>query len=499
MDNQPTQPTNTPAISLPPQAQQPIGKSGTYFFKGYITAEEYSIDLQGKYALQVYDVMRKSDATVHAALSIIKQPILGADWDFDPASKDEVDIEVCDRMKRELMGRKIIFHDLLREVLTFLDFGHFVAEEVFENTEDENGPYIGFAKIASRKQRSILKWSQDDDTPGITQILPSGGSVNIPRQKLLYVVNEQEGENYLGVSLLRYIYKPWKIKDSLEIMNAISLEKMGLGIPYIKKNVNGLTTDETELEDARDMLRQQRANEEAYFEYPDSIEIGFTDMKGSTTKEIIPTIEYQDHQILLSVLAQFLLLGSNDSAGSKAVSADHSSMFVKSIQAVVQIVKDAITRDVVQRWVDLNYSNLENGYPQLKCTGIDDEDMISVSTAIAAVFTAGAMQPSAEVENLLRKLFDIPEMTDEEVEAYDEKVAANKPAPPVFGQPGVPVDPANPVVTPTPKQGLPDTNGDPKLDDAEGALEAKKAAKTKAAIDNARAAQKQLLGAFAGF
>jgi hypothetical protein len=45
------------STTLPAQAGQQLGGSGTYFFKGYITAEEYSIDLQGKYGLQVYDVI----------------------------------------------------------------------------------------------------------------------------------------------------------------------------------------------------------------------------------------------------------------------------------------------------------------------------------------------------------------------------------------------------------------------------------------------------------
>jgi hypothetical protein len=87
---------------------------------------------------------------------------------------------------------------------------------------------------------------QDDDTPGIAQILPSGkngmgiggSTANIPREKLLYVANDQEGENYFGVSLLGYAYKPWKIKDGLQIMNAVALENTAMGVPHIKKGLS---------------------------------------------------------------------------------------------------------------------------------------------------------------------------------------------------------------------------------------------------------------------
>jgi hypothetical protein len=488
-DSNSSNPTPNPETSLPPQAGSEIGSSGTYFFKGFITAEEYNIDLQGKYALQVYDVMRKSDSTIHAALLVCKQPILGADWGIDPASEDPIDQEIAERINRELFDRKIVFSDLLREVMTFLDFGFFIAEEVYAPTTYQGKTYIGIEKIASRKQRSILKFEQDDGTPGITQIIPAGGMVNIPREKLLYVVNDQEGENYYGVSMLRYAYKPWKIKDGLEIMNAIALENMALGVPYIKKGLNGITVDEPELEAARDRLRQQRVNEEAFLEFPASLEIGWMDMKGNSTKDVMPTIKYQDSQILLSVLAQFLLLGSQDSGGSRAVSADHSRLFVKALEAVARIARDAIQRDVINRWVDLNYSNLQNGYPKLSYSGISDEDVQTISAAVAALMTAGAILPSSDIENRMRQLLNLPELTQEDVDGYEDKVEKNKPAPPVFA-PGVPAGAAG-GADPTPSK---DKETNPSSDVAD---KGSGADKTKAMLQRAKAIQREMLGAIA--
>lgn len=433
-------PTNA---ALPQNPTQQIGASGTYFFKGYITAEEYAIDLQGKYGLQVYDVMRKSDATAHAALQVCKNPILGCEWYFEPASNDPVDEKIAEHATYEFFNRKLDYWNIMREGLNFLDFGFFTAEKVFDTEATWNGkPYIGLSKIASRKQRSILKFMQDDDTEGITQILPagrlgsnSGGlsvnggtSVNIPRSKLLYVVNDQEGDNYFGVSLLRYAYKPWKIKDGLEIMNAVALENMALGIPYIKKGINNQTVDEGELEAARDRLRQQRVNEEAFLEYPASIEIGWTDMKGNTTKDVMPTIEYQDRQILLSVLAQFLLLGANDASGSRAVSQDHSRLFVKALDSVAKQWQAAFQNDVVNQWVDLNYSNLPNGYPKLKHSTISDEDVTETATAVQQLMAAGALHPDKDSENRLRRMLNLPELSDDDYKNYDDDISSKQQA-----------------------------------------------------------------------
>lgn len=455
-----------------------MGASGTYFFKGYITAEEYSIDLQGKYGLQVYDVMRKSDPTIHAALNVCKQPILGANWDTEAASEEPLDVEINERLHRELFDRAINFPDVSREALTCLDFGFFVAETVWEATQYQGKSYIGLAKIASRKQRSILKWEIADGKDGITQILPSGKaglgggvSIDIPREKLLYVVNDQEGDNYFGTSLLRYAYKPWKIKDGLEIMNAVALERQGLGVPYAKKDMNGQTTDEAELIKVREMLQQHRANESGYWEYPNSIEVGFTDMKGNTTKEILPTIEYQDRQILLSTLAQFLLLGANGSSGSRAVSADHSRLFTKALEAVATTLQQAFQRDIVQKWVDLNYSNLPNGYPKLVFSTISDEDVKETADAVAALTTAGVLNPDREVENRLRKLLNLPPLATDVYDNYEEKTAKTIPVMDENGQPIKPVapgtKPAAPVAKPSPKADLPSAKDMPDATDNE--------------------------------
>jgi hypothetical protein len=430
---------NTNKALLPPNATGQTGASGTYWFKGYITAEEYAIDLQGKYGLQVYDVMRKSDPTVHALLTAIKNPILGVDYFFEPASKDPKDIEIADHATYEFFDRPghMDYWNIMREGYSFMEMGFFVGELVYDTKVTYKGrSYVGMKTIASRKQRSILKFQMDSGGDGVTQILPSGGAgsgsdqyrggttANIPRNKLLYVVNDQEGDNYFGVSLLRYAYKPWKIKDGLEIMGAIALENMALGIPYIKKGIDGKTVDPKELDAARERLRQQRANEEAFLEFPASIEIGWMDMKGHTTQDVLPYIQYHDGQILLTGLSQFLLLGSNDGSGSRAVSQDHSRLFVKASEMFATQWDTAWQRDVVNRWVDLNYSDLPNGYPKFKHSTISDEDVGELATAYSTLLKAGGVHPDRDSENRARRAINMPELSEEDYEAYDKNIAS---------------------------------------------------------------------------
>lgn len=484
--------------NLPQQATQEIGASATYFYKGYITGEEYSIDLQGKYGLQVFDVMRKSDPTVHALLTAIKNPVLGVEYFFEPASKDPKDIEIAEHATYEFFERPghMDYWNIMREGYSFMEMGFFVGELVYDTSVKYNGrSYIGLKNVASRKQRSILKFMTDDDKPGITQILPSGKtgsgiamgtSANIPRNKLLYVANDQEGENYFGTSLLRYCYKPWKIKDGLEIMGAVALENQAMGVPYIKKGINGGSVDDGELEEARERLRQQRVNEEAFIEFPASVEVGWMDMKGNTTKDVLPYINYQDHQILLTGLAQFLLIGSNDAAGSRAVSADHSRLFVKASEMFAKQWDTAWQRDVVNRWVDINYSNLPNGYPKFKHSTITDEDVQELANAYSALLKSGGIHPDRDSENRARRALNLPELSDEDYKAYDENIAAQTAkaqetitvagVPPIAGDqpPEAPAPvPGQPAAQPTNQPPQPGAKPDPTK--AQAIAEAKKA------------------------
>lgn len=421
--------TTKPQTKLPSQSGTEIGDSGTLMYKGFITNEEYNKDLVGTKGLQTYDIMRRSDATVHSVLTVCKNPIISSTHSIEPASDDDVDVEIAEFVERELLHRNINWPDMVRQGLTALDFGHAVFEKVFELTEYDGKVRIGLKKLAVRKQRTIQAWEMENGKPGIQQQLlnPAANhmatTVNIPREKLIYIVNEKEGDNETGISMLRFAYKPWKIKDALEIMNAIALERMAVGVPILRKNADGtdVNVSTTDLADARESLRQMRANEEAYLELPLGLDVEMLDMKAQSTKDILPTIEHQNTQITLSVLAQFLMLGSGQSAsGSRAVSQDQTALFNKALEAVARMFQNAIQNDLIKQLVDLNYSDVKD-YPKYVITGIADDDIQTISTAVSSLMTSGALTADPDVENRLRNMLGLPNMSDDAYENYEER------------------------------------------------------------------------------
>jgi hypothetical protein len=410
--------------TLPKQASTELGQSGTVIQQGIITQEEYNQNLVGIRANQKYEIMRRSDSTVRSALQVVKLPIQSAKYDIEAVKDDDgvvtpEDQEKADYIKRELFNRNINFEKFIKAALTQFDFGYSVFEKVYELTEFNGSPRIGLKKLASRKQLTIVSWETEDGNEGITQLTRNGHRASIPRDKLVIFTHDQEGDNYEGVSLLRYVYKEWDIKDKLTIVNAIALEKLGVGVPIVRAR-DGETMTTSDENDAIDALSNMRANQKSYLKIPKTATVEMLDLKGNTTKDVLPTIIYLDGRIMTAILARFMELGGSSGTGAEALSKDLSSLFMKSEEAVVKDMVATIFEDVIKQLCDFNYSDMSGGYPKLTFGSIADDDTIALATAIGGLVSAGAFTPDPELENDLRGRFKVPLLSKEAMKRYDE-------------------------------------------------------------------------------
>lgn len=390
-----------------------IGRSGTDVWAGIIS-EEYVAELAGTRAMRTYDRMRKSDATVKAALLAVQLPIRRAQWFVNPASEDEKDIEIADFVQSALMEyQSITWDDFLRQALLSTTYGVMVFEKVFDVREINGVTRIYWKKFAPRLPKSILSWSMKDGSDGITQQVNSGKEAEIPMEKLLIFVNEKEGDNWWGNSMLRAAYKHWYMKSNLEKIDAIAHERQGLGVPSVKLPAGATAADRTA---AENILGNMRANEEGYLIEPDGISVEFKDMKASGTKDASRAIDYHDRKITMAVLAQFLSLGSGAS-GSYALSQDHSALFLQSIEAIANGLSDVINKYAIPQLVDLNFDGVVH-YPDLDFSGISRTDVDVITTSYQRAVQSGGIKPIDADEAYLRKIMGLPE-NDVEDESTD--------------------------------------------------------------------------------
>lgn len=387
-------------------AEIEIGQSGTNIFDGIID-DEYNPKLAGTTGIEKYEVMRKSDATVKAVLLATSLPIRRADWFVASASEDEKDKAIRDFISKALFDlMSITWDDFLRQALLSMPFGVMAFEKVFKIEVIDGKTMIVWRKFAPRLPTSIKYWTANGGD-GITQQLLSGTDAMIPIEKLLIFVNEKEGDNWWGVSTLRAAYKPWYIKSNLEKIDAIAQERQGVGIPFVQVESTATAED---MSKAKKTLQNLRTHDKAYIIEPKDQPVEFKDMKANTTKDPSKSIAYHNRQIALSVLAQFLDLGSG-STGSRALSIDQTDLFLQSLEAVANSIANILNKFAIPQLVDLNFDNVQD-YPKVDFTDIARTDVAGLSVAYQRFTQSGGLTPQENDEQYIRGLLGLPEIDE---------------------------------------------------------------------------------------
>jgi len=395
-----------------------LGDSGTRLLHGIIT-EEYNPQLQGIQGIRVFEEMRKSDGTVRAAMMVCTLPIRRADWYVKPASDSTQDEEIANFVRHALFDwvEDMTWDDILRQALLMTAFGVMLFEKVYGTMDHEGKTYVTLSKLAPRLPKSILQWELVDHTFGIQQIRQDGQLAQIPGSKLLIFVNEREGDNWWGTSMLRAAYQHWYRKSKYYAIDSLAFERQGLGVPTLTMPVGYTENDEKR---AKTTLQNLRANEKAYMVLPPGYTFEFANMGARTTRDPTVAIEHHNKEILQSVLAQFLELGaSRAGSGSRALSTDHSDLFLKAMEAIANTVRDVFNKQLVKEIVDLNFNDVK-AYPVLDYSGISKVDIAALGTAIAQLTTSGFLSPTDDDQQWVRASMGLPARTQEQIEEANQ-------------------------------------------------------------------------------
>lgn len=455
-----------------------VGASGTVFYSGFLSGEEYNADLRGEKGLDVYRKMMASDGMVKAMMRSLTLPLRGAVPHFDPASNDDEDEEiarVCGEVLINMRGQ--LWDDYIRQAFTgTLGYGHSVFEQVWTRpiagevwqeptsgvpaapqryepnlVDFEGKQYLAPYKLAPRLQRSIFRWGIDRTgtltgiqqrvfissiepgavvTPGPTTstngIVGSGTwhYIDIPASRLFVYSLDREGDNYLGESVLRSAYKHWYYKDALLRIQTVAAERHGVGVPYaiVKQGIadaerNALIAVMRSLhthEKGYLLVNEAQLADRANLGMPP---IGILDMRASGTRQTDSAVLYHDRQMALSILADFLTLGSGSGGNANVMHRDKASMFFNALMGVKRPFEDNYNRQIVRQFVDLNWGP-RAAYPSLVLSGIEARDLGQWSTALIGMANSSMLTPDPRVEQSIRREMDLPLLPEKDGEPY---------------------------------------------------------------------------------
>lgn len=403
------------------------GTSGTEVYAGYYQ-EEYLDTLQSTERADCFDKMRRSDAQIKMLVSAVKNPIRTAAREIVACSDDPEHVKhkhLCE----QILFKDIKFNKFLNECLTMIEFGHSVFEKVHKvNIEksvlDDEGnivlnTYIGLRKLAWRSPRTIEQWNFDENKEfsGITQQADGDldSYVDIPKEFLLAMAIDDEGDNLEGISMIRPCYGNYFRKNEYLKLNAIGIEK-SMPIPTAEVPIGKENSDQyTNLVSSLVAFTTHQKN---YLTYPAGWKVDLSNGTKYDPAKVEQSIDNEDKRMAKAFLANFLELGMGGGGGAYALSNDLSDFFLSGISFVANIIKESID-ELIQELVRLNFGE-QDRYPEFQFSGIEDKAGEEFAKMLDLLVRSKIIIPDDNLEDHVRKRIKVtPKSEDGQREAAE--------------------------------------------------------------------------------
>jgi hypothetical protein len=419
-----------------------LGVTGVKRVSGYVD-EEFLPALRGRKAVRVYREMATNDSMVGALLFTIDKLIREVEWKVLPADQSPEGIQAQEFLESCMEDMSDSWDGFIGEVLSMIPYGWSWHEIVYKR---RLGPWqkdpkkrskhsdglIGWRKMPIRAQETLLRWSFDE-TGGIRAMIqmapPRYQTTVIPIEKSILFRTSIAKGNPEGVSLLRTSYRAWYFKKRLEEFEAIGVERDLAGMPVGKVPADYLTaakgTPQAKTVDAfKKMVRGVRRDENEGLVLPTQFDpdtkqplFDFELMSSGGTRQFDTNsiITRYEQRILMSVLADFILVGHQDT-GSYSLHTDKTGIFRSALNSIAKRIADCLNRYAVPRLFAINGWKMDE-LPRFEPTNVDPPALDQLAAFISSTAGAGMQWfPDPELEKYIREIARLPEMTDEDVD-----------------------------------------------------------------------------------
>lgn len=425
-----------------------IGRTGLRRVSGIIQ-EEFLPQLRGRKAVQVFREMSENDAIVGALIFAVERLLRQLEWRVEAASQNAEDRANAEFIEQCMDDMSHSWDELIAEILSMMVYGWSWHEIVYkrrvgpwEKDPKKRSKYtdgrIGWRKIPIRAQETLFRWDFDDD--GGIKVLyqmspPSYETVPIPIEKSLLFRTTTAKNNPEGKSLLRTAYRSWYMKKRLEEFESIGVERDLAGLPVARVPSTYLDAKPGTKEAAmvaafRKMVQSVRRDENEGIVLPSMIDqdtkqemFAFELMTsgGSRQFDTNALIQRYEQRILMSVLADFILVG-HEETGSYNMHTDKRGLFQNALNSIAQSIAEVFNRYAIPRLFSLNGIK-PNELPKIVPNDVDPPDITQLGGFLQQLTSAGMpLFPDPELEKFIRDAARLPQL-DPETEAVREMQA----------------------------------------------------------------------------
>jgi hypothetical protein len=430
----------------PPTVQ--IGNGGLRHFAGRVD-EEFHPRLRGTKAMRVYEEMSSNDATVGAVLYVVEAFLRRVEWKVEPADESEAAEAEAEFLRSCMADMVCPWEDFVSDALSFLPYGFAAHEIVYKIRRGRNGTSprflsdfddgrIGWQDLALRPQTTIDKW--DIDTSG--QVLGAvqkdpntQAEVYIPANRMVLFRTRPFKGNPEGRSILRTAYRSWYMKKRLEEVEAIGVSRDLTGIPLVELPVQLMspraTPDQVAVRQAMERLVSQiHRDEREGFVFPAELDadgkptgykLRLLSSPGQKQVPADPVIRRYDTRILMSMAAEFLMLGT-EKQGSFALGASKSENFVKSLEWYVNIIAQTLNKTAVTRLFEANAVPVELR-PRVVPGDLDKPSLSELGLFLSQAAAGKFLHPTPALEARIREVADLPIEEEDLEQLFEEEKA----------------------------------------------------------------------------
>lgn len=418
------------------------GRRGTAVWGGYVENIEKDRRLGYQERYKTASDILANVSIVAAGLRFYLNLVAVPQWSLQPAEDLGVG-QSSDEAKRLAEFAQDIIDDLdtawtriVRRSGMYKFHGFGIHEWVARKREDG---LIGIADIEQRPQHTIERWELADDGTiiGMWQRWPQNGQLLfLPRQKVVYLVDDTMTDSPEGLGLFRHLVDPAERLRRYLLMEGIGYERDLRGLPIgraplaeLNRQVESGVIDQKQADAAiagiRKFLTMQVKQEDSSMLVDSSVYVGPTADGFQVSPEkkydiellsagangfhdISNAIDRITHDMARILGVESLLLGGQGGgSGSKSLSEDKSRNLYLSVDSTVKDLAEGFRRDMLGMVWTMNGLD-PRLMPKMHTEDVAFKDVASITKSLSDMATAGAvLSPDDPAINDIRDMMGI--------------------------------------------------------------------------------------------
>ena len=408
------------------------GSPGFSAYSGYVDEREVDSLLsthEGKF--NTFETIIANTTIVSASLRYFLNLIAKSEWSFSPA-EDVADGEMyAERLEEALIeSPDTSWHRVMRRAAMFRFYGFSIQEWAVKRHPEG---WLTFSDIRHRPARTVERWDTDEETGvvrGMIQLRPQDQMyVYLPREKVLYLVDDALSDSPAGLGILRHMVAPSERLKRYEQLEGYGFEVDLRNIPLARAPYDELARL-VESQDITHTEMKARVSQVENFIHShvrnpklgmvlDSATYAARDeaerpsatrmwdlelLNGSQTSltDAATAIMRINREMARIMGTEQLLLG--DTEGSYALAQDKTSQFYLLVDSTLVEIRETVQRDLVDMlWMINGWP--DEAKPIMNLEAVRSRNIVELSAMLRDMATAGAvLMPQDPVIGQIRDL-----------------------------------------------------------------------------------------------